>query len=70
MVIFCWSGPRVPGLAFEVSHQGLQTAETNLLPCAQVLQAGSPVIGFDAVAPEPQDQERLFVHAMRVLRPP
>jgi hypothetical protein len=61
---------RVPGAAFEVLHQGVQTAETNKLLCAQVLQAGPPVIGFDAVAPKPQDQERLFVHAMRVLRPP
>ena len=61
---------RVPGVTFEVLHQGIQIAETNKLPCAQVLQAGSPVIGLDAVAPEPQDQEFLFVHGMRVLRPP
>ena len=70
MLIFCRPGPQVPGVAFEVSHQGFQTTETNLLPCAQVLQAGPPVIGFDAVAPESQDQEFLFVHVMRVVRPP
>jgi hypothetical protein len=70
MVVFCLPGPRVPGVAFEVSHQGLQTAETNKLLCAQVLQAGPPVIGFDAIAPELQDQELLFVHGMRVVRPP
>jgi hypothetical protein len=69
-VRFCWPGPRVPSVAFEVLHQGVQVAETNKLSCAQVLQAGPPVIGLDAVAPEPQDQERLFVHGMRVLRPP
>jgi hypothetical protein len=36
-VSFCWPGPRVPGATFEVLHQGVQTAETNKLPCAQVL---------------------------------
>jgi hypothetical protein len=66
----CAPGPRVPRAVFEVSHQGVQTAETNLLSCAQVLQAGPPIIGFAAVSPEPQDQELLFVHGMRVLRPP